>query len=312
VRASQATAGPSAVALDDLDVPGLRHGWANVGAVNLHYVESGRGPLVVLLHGFPEFWYTWRHQLPALAAAGYHVVAPDLRGYGASDRPRGVDAYQIERLTADVAGLIRHFGAESAALVGHDWGGLIAWWMAQEHPQLLERLVVINAPHPVTYLRGVRRLDQARRSWYVLYFQLPWLPELSLRAADFAALRWRLRRDPCRPGAYTERDVERTVRPLAQPGALTAAVNYYRAAVRPASFRRLREVAAVELPVLVIWGDGDRHLTQDSLQGLERWAPGARIVHLPRVSHWVQNDDPRRVSELLIAFLAGDAGTIGR
>jgi pimeloyl-ACP methyl ester carboxylesterase len=285
-------------------------GWAHreavVNGVRLHYVEAGAGPLVVLLHGFPEFWYSWRRQIPALAAAGFRVLAPDLRGYNLSAKPPEVDSYRIEALAGDVAGLIRHAGASSAAVVGHDWGGVIAWRVAAQYPGLVGRLGILNAPHPAAYLRELRRNPgQLLRSWYVFFFQLPWGPEELLRAGDFALVARMLRRQPVHPEAFTPQDVRRYKEALARPGALRAAVNYYRAA-----FRRLGRAApeaerVVEVPTLVIWGERDQALSLSLLDGLERWAPRLRVERLPDASHWVQNDAPQRVNELLLGFLGG-------
>jgi pimeloyl-ACP methyl ester carboxylesterase len=168
----------------------MAHRWIDVGGLRLHCVEAGTGPLVVLLHGFPEFWYAWRHQIPALADAGYRVVAPDLRGYNTSDKPSRVRDYRPRVLVQDVADLIVALGAGSAAVAGHDWGGGLAWLLAMQHPKRVERLVLLNAPHPVRFLKGLRSPRQLRRSWYILAFQLPWLPERLVAARDFQALRW--------------------------------------------------------------------------------------------------------------------------
>src|SRR5215217_4691096 len=211
---------------------GMTHRWIDVGRLRLHCVEAGTGPLVVLLHGFPEFWYAWRHQLPALADAGYRVVAPDLPGYNTSDKPPRVRDYRPSVLATEVADLIVALGADSAAVAGHDWGGGLAWLLAMQHPELVERLVVLNAPHPIRFLKGLRSPRQLRRSWYILAFQAPWLPERLLAAGDFQALRRALRQQPSRPGAFTAQDIDRYVAAAAQPGALRAAINYYRAAVR--------------------------------------------------------------------------------
>jgi pimeloyl-ACP methyl ester carboxylesterase len=156
---------------------GMAHRWVDVGGLRLHCVEAGAGPLVVLLHGFPEFWYAWRHQIPALAAVGFRVVALDLRGYNTSDKPARVRDYRPRVLAQEVADLIVALSAGSAAVAGHDWGGGLAWLLAMQHPKRVERLVVLNAPHPVRFLKGLGSPRQLRRSWYVLAFQLPWLPE---------------------------------------------------------------------------------------------------------------------------------------
>ena len=279
------------------------HGEAVVNRVRLHYVEAGSGPLVVLLHGFPEFWYSWRHQLPVLAAAGYHAVAPDMRGYNRSEKPPGVRSYRIEALTDDVVALIRHFRAQRATLVGHDWGGVVAWNVPLRAPPLVKRLIVLNAPHPAAFARALRGSTQLLRSWYVFAFQLPVLPELSLSACNFAVLDRLLREDPVRRNAFTEEDIRRYKRALRQPGALTAAINYYRAAVRRNPAELLRDPGRIEQPALLIWGEQDRALGVQLTEGLERWAPNIRVERIPDASHWVQNDAPARVNELILDFL---------
>jgi pimeloyl-ACP methyl ester carboxylesterase len=285
---------------------GAGSGFATVNGVRLHCVEAGSGPPVVLLHGFPEFWYAWRHQIPALAEAGFRAVAPDLRGYNLSEKPPGVGAYELRHLVADVAGLIRWTGAPSAVLVGHDWGGVIAWHVAKHHPDLVRRLIILNAPHPVVMKRELGSWAQRRRSWYAVAFQIPALPELAIRALDFAILRRILRRDPVRPGAFTGDDIEAYVRALSQPGALTATINYYRALRagsrgRPSGPRWRDTVIAA--PTLLIWGERDRYLGLPLLDDLERLVDSLRIERIPDASHWVQADAPERVNELILDFL---------
>lgn len=277
---------------------GWAHREARVNGVRLHYVEAGTGPLVLLLHGFPEFWYEWRLQIPALAAAGFRVVAPDLRGYGQSEKPRGICGYRVEVLVADVVGLIRHLGAERASLVGHDWGGVIAWYFAMLHPERLERLAVLNAPHPAAFARELRTPDQLRRSAYAFAFQLPWLPELLLRAGDFRLLERVLRTEPLRPGAFSDRDIERYEEAWREPGALRAMTDYYRAVRcgRP-------PVRAIHVPTLLIWGERDRHLRPRLTEGLRGWVPELRLERIPDASHWVAVDAPDRVNRLLSDFL---------
>ena len=260
---------------------------------------------VVLLHGFPEFSYSWRHQMPALAAAGFRAIAPDLRGYGRSPKPPGVRDYQIDLLAADVVALIRRECGGRAHLVAHDWGGVVAWWVAMHHPEAVDRLVILNAPHPAAYLRELRRPTQMLRSWYVGFFQLPWLPEWWMRLDDLAALRRLFRLDPARRGAFTEADIERYVESFRDRRSLTAAINYYRAAFRegPASLSsRTRLVAA---PTLLVWGQKDRYLVPELAERLEQWVPNLRVERLPQASHWVQHDEPLRVNQLLTDFLRG-------
>jgi pimeloyl-ACP methyl ester carboxylesterase len=267
-------------------------------SVRLFFVEQGapHGPPVVLLHGFPEFSYSWRYQLPALAAAGLRAIAPDLRGYGGSPKPPAVRDYHIDLLALDVADLIRRECGGRAHVVGHDWGGIVAWWLAMRHPDVVNRLVVLNAPHPAAYLRELRRsASQVLRSWYVLFFQLPWLPEASIRAFDFAMLR-RL---------FRGRDAERYVAAFADRRSLTSAINYYRAASRAGPAFLSRGVRPVTAPTLVVWGERDRYLVPELATGLEPWVPDLRVVRLPRATHWVQYDEPDAVNRLLIDFLRG-------
>ncbi len=279
------------------------------GGVRLHCVEVGSGPLVVLLHGFPEFWYSWKHQLPALAEAGFRVVAPDLRGYNLSDKPKGARNYFGEVLAADVAGLIRALGAERAHVVGHDWGGGIAWVFAMQHPELLDRLAILNAPHPDRFLRGLMTWKQLKKSWYMFYFQLPWLPERMMRARDFGGLRHLLRRDPVRQGAFTPEDIERYVAAMAQPGALTAAINYYRALFRRTPWRVRARFRVVERPVQVIWGERDRYLGAELAEFDPAWVKDGRVERIPEASHWVHWDAPEQVNRRLIGFLSGGGGS---
>ncbi|HEY3079476.1 MAG TPA: alpha/beta hydrolase [Chloroflexota bacterium] len=279
-------------------------GYAELGDVRLHYVEAGRGPLVVLLHGFPEFWYSWRHQIRALAGAGFRVVAPDMRGYNLSDKPPGVAAYDLDALVEDVARLIRERGAERAVVVGHDWGGGVAWAFAMRHPEMLERLVVLNCPHPARLFDGLRTLRQLRKSWYMFFFQLPRLPEASMRSGDFALLRRTLRADAARPDAFGAEDVERYVAALSQPGALTGGINYCRAMFRRSPARRRGAIRPITAPVLVVWGERDRYLGPELAEPDPTLVPNARVERLPDASHWAQVDRPERVNALLLDFLA--------
>jgi pimeloyl-ACP methyl ester carboxylesterase len=280
------------------------HQYAVINGLRFHYVEAGSGPLVVLLHGFPEFWYSWKKQIPALSEAGFRVLAPDLRGYNESDKPEGVANYRVDLLVQDVVGLIQHAGEQQAVVVGHDWGGGVAWAVAMRRPEVVRRLVILNAPHPAAYRREVRKPAQMLRSWYILFFQLPWLPEWLLRLGNQALLARAFRRQPVHPDAFTPEDIEQYKKALNQPGALTAALNYYRALGRHrrASFRGVRTISA---PTLLIWGERDPYLGIRLTEGLERWVHDLRIERLPDASHWVQNDAPERVNQLLVQFLRG-------
>ena len=196
----------------------LKHRYADLGDMRLHYVEAGEGPLVLLLHGFPQFWYEWRHQIPALVEAGFRVVAPDMRGYNLSDKPPGVGAYRVQVLARDVERLILACGEQTAAVVGHDWGAIVAWFAAMRYPERVGRLAILNVPHPARFLDGLLSPQQLLRSSYVFFFQIPWLPEEVIRAGNFTLLRSVLRRDPVRPGALTAEDIERYTEAMARPG----------------------------------------------------------------------------------------------
>lgn len=287
----------------DAQVAGIGHAYADVNGVRLHYVEAGTGPLVMLLHGFPEFWYSWRRQIPALAQAGFHVVAPDMRGYNLSDRPTDWRAYDAETLANDIAGLVRHLGGERVCLVGHDWGAAVAYYTAMRHPELLAKLAILNVPHPERMLSGFRTLRQLRKSWYMFFFQIPWLPEWLLARDDFAPARRALRSDS--PGAFSDADLDLYVHAWSQPGAFRGMINYYRAALRRSPRSATAEWVPIQTETLVIWGMRDRHLGSELAQPLPRWVPNVRVERLPEATHWVQHDQPERVNELLIAFAGG-------
>ncbi len=193
----------------------LREGYAAVGDQSLHYVEAGDGPLIVLLHGFPEFWFGWRLQIEPLVAAGFRVVAPDTRGYNLSSKPEGFEAYAVDLLAADIRGLIEERGAESALLVGHDWGGSIAWTIAMNHPEVVDRLAILNAAHPRRLQEGLHNPNQLRKSWYFFFFAVPGLPEDVVHARDWHFFRHFLQ-DANPP--YTPQEFERYVEAWSQPG----------------------------------------------------------------------------------------------
>jgi pimeloyl-ACP methyl ester carboxylesterase len=281
----------------------LAHRYADLGDVRLHYVEAGEGPLVLLLHGFPQFWYQWRHQIPALVEAGFRVVAPDMRGYNLSDKPLGVRAYRVELLARDVERLILACGEQTAVVVGHDWGAIAAWIAAMRHPERVEKLAILNVPHPARSLDGLLSPMQLLRSSYMFFFQIPRLPEEVIRAGDFALLRSVFRSDPVQPEALTAEDIERYIEAIAQPGVLTASLNYYRALLRnPREMRALLQ--RVEAPVLVIWGEKDRFLSRRLAEPPRLWVPNLiRVKRLPDASHWVAEDRPLEVNTLLLDFL---------
>jgi pimeloyl-ACP methyl ester carboxylesterase len=280
----------------------MRDTYADLGEVRLHYVEAGEGPLVVLLHGFPEFWFAWRAQINGLAAAGFRVVAPDMRGYNLSSRPAGVSAYDLDRLSADVRDLIRERGEEHACVAGHDWGGAVAWATAMNHPEAVAKLAILNAPHPRRFLEEVRHPRQLAKSWYMLAFQLPWLPERLVQADRWRFFRYGFEHD-ARPGAFTPADIERYVEAWSQPGATTAMINYYRALLRQSPKQAEARILPVHAPTRVIWGEHDRYLSPALAEPHRADVPNLeRVIRLPEASHWVQHDEPERVTERLAEF----------
>ena len=291
---------------------GFLHHLVDVGSVRLHVAEArpagsadpvaASAPLVVFLHGFPELWSSWKTQLRAFAEGGFWAVAPDLRGYNESDKPEGVDAYQLEKLAGDVAGLIRALGSNHAIVVGHDWGAVVAWGLAQMHPSLVSRLAILNVPHPLAMMRGLRRAAQLKKSWYMFFFQLPRIPERAIARDDFAYLRKTFAKD-----GFTSAEIEPYIDALKTPGALTATLNYYRAAIRRLVTGNVPQTVVITCPVLVIWGDRDHYLGKELAEPPARFVPNARVVHLPDASHWVQNAASEEVNRLLLEFARHEA-----
>ena len=289
----------------------LRHGYAQVGEVRLHYAERGSGEqLVILLHGFPECWYSWRHQLTRLGER-YHVVAPDMRGYNLSDKPGSVADYRMERLIDDLLGLIGHFGARRAAVVGHDWGAAIAWAAASRYPEYCTHLAALQVPPPRAF-RANMTLRQALRSWYMLFFQIPRLPEWWISARDFAALA-RMLKGNARRGTFTDTDItiyKAALREQGEISALTAAINYYRANFSLLHRRRSErhDPRVVGVPTLFIYGEKDMAIIPETVRDVGKYVVDApyREVRLPRSGHWVQQESPAEVSAALESFLAGE------
>jgi epoxide hydrolase 4 len=304
---------PPAAPPSDLDGVPLRERRVPIQGITLRVVEAGprEGPLVILLHGFPEFWYGWRKQIPALARAGYRVWVPDQRGCGASDKPRGVAAYRVERLALDVVELIRAAGVErAAAVVGHDWGAAVAWWVGIAHPGRLERLVVLNVPHPsreVMQAAFRKRPRQLLMSWYILAFQLPALPEWLLRQGNWRFLARQLR--GCTPDSITREDRGRYREAWSLPGAMTGMLNWYRAMLRHPP--RAQGSTRVEVPTLILWGERDRYLTKELAPlSLERCRRG-RLLTFPEATHWLQHDRPGEVNRSILGFLGEESSESG-
>lgn len=260
----------------------------------LHYLESGSGPTVVLLHGFPEFSHSWRKQIPALNAAGFRTIAVDLPGYNDSTKPEEVDAYRLPNVVRQIAALIEHLGAP-VTLIGHDWGGLTAWFLAMTRPELLTKLVVLNVPHPAAFSRELRK--SARQKIRMLYQTLFWPPkvaELVLPAILPTILR--------RMGRFTSEEIREYTTSWKKPGVMTGMANYYRALRKNrGDLRRL--VAKIDIPTLLIWGEREPVFTRASSENFDEWVPNLRIARIAGAGHFVQTDAPEEVNELLVDFL---------
>jgi pimeloyl-ACP methyl ester carboxylesterase len=290
--------------------PGIRHEHVQANGLRFHVAAvgpSGGDRLALCLHGFPESWFSWRHQLPLLARLGYRAWAPDLRGYGDTDRPARMQDYAIENLLADVAGLIDASGARETVLLAHDWGAVIAWYFAMRRTRPLAKLVICNVPHPAPMARELRHWRQLRRSWYAVFFQLPWLAD-RLLAANGARLVGRAFRDSAVDASRFPDDVLRVYREAAStPGATTAMLNYYRALVRGGGGRRQASLGfpKIETPTLLVWGEEDVALTKETTYGTDAYVSDLTVRYLPGVSHWVQQEAPESVNAMIEAFLGG-------
>ena len=287
---------------------GIRHRWVEARGLRFEVAEAGAGDrLALLLHGFPELNFSWRHQMPLLAGMGYRVWAPNQRGYGKSSRPPGVEAYAADKLVADAAALIDASGAREVTLVAHDWGGAIAWQFAIKRARPLTRLVVMNCPHPACFAREIRTWKQLRKSWYMFLFQLPGLPEYLLTRDGARAVRHAFLDSAAHPEHFPPEDLDVYARAALEPGAMTAMVNWYRAAARHRTLTATRDHPPIDTPTLVVWGEADMALDLATLDGTDRYVRDLTVRRLPGISHWVQNDDFRSVNSILNDWLAGKA-----
>lgn len=281
----------------------LKHAFIQTNGIRLHYVTAGKGPLVVLLHGFPEFWYEWRHQIPLLAKH-FTVVAPDLRGYNESDKPSKVADYRLSVVEEDIVGLIHELGHEKALIVGHDWGGAVAWRLALDHPEVVKKLVILNSPHPQMFAKAMAKFKQVRKVWYMLFFQLPFLPELLIKINLKAALRFIMQKKARNKSAITDADIDQYVAALRKPHAIASALNYYRAAFRNRKKETSLKGKKIDAPTLLLWGLNDPVLGKDLTEGMDPLFNTTCEVHyLKNCSHWVNEEQPEEVSKELLAFL---------
>jgi pimeloyl-ACP methyl ester carboxylesterase len=292
--------------------PTIKHEYAEVNGVRLHYATAGKGKLILFVHGFPEFWYEWKNQL-AEFGKDYKAVAPDMRGYNLSSKPEGVEHYQVKYLVEDLRALAEKLGHKKFILVAHDWGGAIAWAFAIAHPEYLEKLVIINAPHPGVFARELRdNPAQQKASGYMLMFRSP-QAEAVLSENNYARLVQAVLGEGLKTGAFTEEDKKAYIEAWSQPGALTGGLNYYRAArVGPpsgegdktgTSFAQDAPSLMVKVPTLVIWGEKDAALLTGNLEGLDKFVPGVTIKRIPEGTHWVIHEKPALVNSYIREFI---------
>ena len=273
---------------------GLDHGYLRSGSVRLHYVTMGKGPLLLFLHGFPDFWYGWRHQL-AEFARDHKVVALDMRGYNDSDKPSRLDDYTMTRLVADVAAVIAELGGGRATLVGHDWGGVVAWSFAEAYPEMLQKLIIINIPHPAVMAREMVRPPQVFKSWYIFMFQLPGLPELMVTRDHGALMESVFRGGAVNREAFNDTDIAVYRDAICKPGVATAALNYYRnvrANARP-------HWGTIKVPTTLIWGMEDRALGPNLIDGNAAFVSDLTIHRVPGAGHFPHQEKPHLVNSLI-------------
>jgi len=291
----------------------IEHAYADINDINLHYVRSGNGPLIMFLHGFPEYWKMWEMQLEEFGR-DHLAVAPDMRGYNLSSKPAEVSRYKQKYLMEDIRQLAQHLGYEKFILVAHDWGGAVAWTFAMFYPQYLEKLVIINAPHPVVFERELRENPEQRKaSSYMLLFRRP-EAEARLSADDYAWLLKMAFGDLIREGILKDEDISGYKKAWSQPGALTGGLNYYRSASiealeNPGKSAEKPAMTAglprIKLPVLVIWGEKDTALLPGCISGLDEYVTDLTIRRVPDASHWVVREKPQLVNSLIRDFLEG-------
>jgi pimeloyl-ACP methyl ester carboxylesterase len=272
----------------------------------LHIVQAGDedAPLVILLHGFPEFWYGWRNQIGAFAEAGYCVWAPDQRGYNLSGKPPAVADYKMDALVDDVIGLIDAAGRVRAILIGHDWGAAVAWWTAARHPDRVDALGILNVPHPAALRSALKEHWQQRlKSWYILFFQIPWLPELLMSVFGPPLIF----SGSSQTDTFSTQDMQRYRQAWRKPGALRGMLAWYRAALRYAD--NTFTAGKVSVPTLILWGDRDVALDKRTADQSLAWCRQGRIIHFPSATHWIQHDEPEAVNSALLGFITEARGT---
>ncbi|EDX83107.1 hydrolase, alpha/beta fold family, putative [Synechococcus sp. PCC 7335] len=276
------------------------HDYLDTNGIKLHYVTQGEGPLMLMLHGFPAFWYSWKYQIPEFAQH-YKVVALDLRGYNNSDRPKQTSAYRLEALVADIRGAIAALGYDRCILVGHDWGGALAWSVSYAHPQLIEKLVVMNFPHPAKFAAGLRTPQQLLKSAYILFFQLPLLPEILLSANNYEGIAATFSDINQYNPEFTTSDINRFREAAARKGAIKAMLNYYRNLFQGPIFKN--QWGQLNVPTCMIWGEDDQAFSKELTYDTDAYVKDLQLHYVSQAAHWVQLDRPDVVNQHVRQYL---------
>ncbi len=283
---------------------GIAINWVEANDQTFEVAQAGEGKkLALCLHGFPELHYSWRFQIPLLAEQGYRVWAPNMRGYGGSSKPASMRDYALDHLCADVAALIDASGAEEVTLIAHDWGAIVAWAFAIQKIRPLKRLVIMNVPHPMVGRREIRHWRQLKRSWYIFFFQIPWLPEFLISRGGGKAIKGAFSNMARDQSNFPDEALEVYAKAAMRTGSLTAMLNYYRALLRHGDTVDVED-KMLDTPTLMIWGEEDSALNIKCTEGTEQWVPNLELHHLPGVSHWVQQEAPEKVNAILRKWLA--------
>jgi len=289
----------------------LHHEFANINGIKMHYVTIGEGPLIVFLHGFPEFWKSWKHQI-SFFSKKFKVVALDMRGYGETERPIQVGEYRIEKLARDVTELIDSLGQKKATVVGHDWGGAVAWATAMMNPSFVEKLIVMNAPHPAIVQRNAfRNYAQMQKSWYMFFFLLEKAPEKVLSSNNFEILKHMFEISIKRKDRFSLSDIEEYVSSWSKEGGITGGLNYYRANLNEEFWGNLGEsipFPKIKIPTLQIWAEDDMFLGKELTEGTKEFVVDAlfSLNVIPNCGHWVQQEAPEEVNQIMEEFLLND------
>ncbi len=278
--------------------------YLQVNGIRMHVVSAGdpQDRLLILLHGFPEFWYGWHNQIKDFVERGYYVVMPDQRGYNLTEKPKGIGQYQLNTLATDIAELIRALGREKAMIAGHDWGGVVCWRFAAIYPQMVEKIAILNVPHPGVMRRYLlNHRSQLKKSSYIFFFQLPFIPERKLAERDHLMLRKGLLAG-VKKGVFSDEDLAKYHEAWRQPGAVKGMLNWYRAMVQRRGDKSIRVPSRISVPMCLIWGCGDRYLEKEMIELSKERCDNAELHWLEDATHWLHHEEPETVNKLMLEF----------